>query len=223
MNYAQLSTALVQYTENTESSFVENIPNFVRNTETLINNTVQLPAFRKSVTGQTTVDFPYIDLPSDFLSVFSIAVASYAQDGTTIVGPYEYLLQKDVNYIREAYPYPAVPPASATGQPKHYSIFNNVAFLLGPTPDACYPIELHYYAYPPSITVAGTSWVGDNFPNVLLWGSLVEAYIYTKGEADLISTYKDKFEEALSLLKQLSDGKDRQDNYRTVQVRDQVQ
>lgn len=223
MNYAQLQEAIIQYTENTETTFVDNIPNFVRNTETLINNTVQLPAFRKNVTGQTTAAFPYIDIPSDFLSVFSLAVASYAQDGTTIVGPYVYLLQKDVNYIREAFPYPATPPSSATGQPKYYSIFSNNAFILGPTPDICYPLEMHYYAYPPSIVDAGTSWVGTNFPNVLLWGSLVEAYIYTKGEPDLIQTYQQKFEESMAKLKMLGDGKDRQDNFRTTQVRDPVQ
>ena len=149
LTYAQLSAAIVNYTENNESTFVANIPLFVQNTETLVNNTVQLPAFRKNVTGQTTASFPYIDIPSDFLSVFSLAVASYASDGITIVGPYEYLLQKDENYIREAYPYPATPPTSATGQPKYYSIFSNEAFLLGPTPDICYPMELHYYRIHP--------------------------------------------------------------------------
>ena len=219
LTYLQLETAIQEYTQNTETTFVENISNFIINTETLINNSVQLPAFRKNVTGQTTASFPYIDIPSDF---FSLAVASYAQDGTTIVGPYVYLLQKDVNYIREAYPYPATPPTYSTGQPKYYSIFSNEAFLLGPTPDICYPMELHYYAYPPSITVAGTSWLGNNFPNVLLWGSLVESYIYMKGEADLIQTYQKKFDEAMEPLKQLGDGKDRQDNFRVTQVRDQV-
>lgn len=218
LTYAQLSTAIQQYTENTEATFVSNIPNFVQNTETLINNTVQLPAFRKSVTGQTTLSFQYVDLPPDFLSIFSIAVADYAQNGTTIVGPYTYLLQKDVNYIREAFPYPAV-----TGRPTHYSIFSSTALLLGPTPNICYPMELHYYAYPPSIVVAGTSWIGTNFPNVLLWGSLIEAYVYMKGEPDLIQEYQKKFEEAIAPLKQLADGKDRQDNYRTTQVRDKVQ
>lgn len=223
LTYAQLSTAIQNYTENNETTFVANIPNFVINAETLINNTVQLPAFRKNVTGQTTIDFPYIDIPSDFLAIFSLAVASYAQDGITIVGPYQYLLQKDVNYIREAYPYPATPPASASGQPRYYAIFNNQAFLLGPTPDVCYPLEMHYYAYPPSITVAGTSWLGDNFPSVLLYGSIVEALLYMKEEQDLIKNYQDKFQEAMIPLKNLADGKDRQDNYRTTQVRDLVQ
>ena len=223
LTYLQLSEAIQNYTEVNEPTFIDNIPNFVQNTETLINNTVQLPAFRKNVTGQTTPSFPYVDLPSDFLSIFSIAVASYAQDGITIVGPYVYLLQKDVNYIREAYPYPATPPTSATGQPKYYSIFSNEAFLMGPTPDICYPLEMHYYAYPPSITVAGTSWLGDNYPSVLLWGSLVEAAIYLKGEADMIQNYQNKYNEAMAPLKQLADGKDREDNFRTVQVRQGVQ
>jgi len=223
LTYIQLSEAIQNYTEVNEPTFIDNIPNFVQNTETLINNTVQLPAFRKNVTGQTTPSFPYVDLPSDFLSIFSIAVASYAQDGITIVGPYVYLLQKDVNYIREAYPYPATPPTSATGQPKYYSIFSNEAFLMGPTPDICYPLEMHYYAYPPSITVAGTSWLGDNYPSVLLWGSLVEAAIYLKGEADMIQNYQNKYNEAMAPLKQLADGKDREDNFRTVQVRQGVQ
>ena len=223
MNYSQLQEAIIQYTENTETTFVANIPNFVRNTETLINNTVQLPAFRKNVTGQTTAAFPYIDIPSDFLSVFSLAVASYAEDGTTIVGPYVYLLQKDVNYIREAFPYPATPPSSATGQPKYYSIFSNNAFILGPTPDICYPLEMHYYAYPPSIVDAGTSWVGDNFPNVLLYGSLYLAYGYSKGEPDLLQMYKQNFDEGLEQLKQLGDAKDKSDALRFPQARYPVQ
>lgn len=222
LTYTQLSTAIQNYTENNESTFVANIPNFVINAETLINNTVQLPAFRKNVTGQTTVEFPYIDIPSDFLAVFSLAVAGYAGDGITIIGPYEYLLQKDVNYIREAYPYPSSPPSSAYGKPQHYALFNNQAILLGPTPDICYPLEMHYYAYPPSITVAGTSWLGTNYPSVLLYASIVEALLYMKEEQDLIQNYQNKFQEALAPLKQLGDGKDRQDNYRTVQVRDQV-
>ena len=217
MNYTQLQQAIIQYTENTETTFVSNIPNFVIDAENIINNTVQLPAFRKNVTGETTIDFPYVDLPSDFLSVFSIAVTGYDTAGTITPLPYDYLLQKDVNYIREAFP-----TTTSYGQPKYYSIFSNTALLVGPTPDKCYTLEMHYYAYPASITVAGTSWVGDNFPSVLLWGSLVNAYIYSKGEADLIQTYQSKFQEAMDKLKMMGDGKDRQDNYRTTQVRDQV-
>jgi len=217
LTYAQLSTAIQQYTEVDEPSFVDNIPNFIINTETLINNTVQLPAFRKNVTGETTIDFPYIDIPTDFLSVFSIALTGYDTAGVITATPYKYLLQKDVNYVREAYP-----TVSPSGEPAVYSIFSNSAFLLGPTPDKCYTLELHYYAYPPSITVAGTSWLGTNFPNALLYGALTEAYTYLKGEQDMLQLYQGKFDQSLMLLKQLGDGKDRQDNFRTVQVRDPV-
>jgi len=216
LSYAQLATAIQRYTEVDESSFVENIPNFILNTETLVNNSVQLPAFRKNVTGETTIDFPYIDIPDDFLAIFSIAVTGYDTNGTITPTDYTYLLQKDVNYIREAYPFPG-----SSGAPKAYSLFSNTAFLLGPTPDKCYTLEMHYYAYPTSITVAGTSWLGTNFPNVLLWGALTEASIYLK-EPEMMQSYQAKFDEAMSLLKQLGDGKDRQDNFRTTQVRDQV-
>ena len=208
--YATLSTAIQNYTEVDDVTFVSNIPTFIINAETVINNTVQLPAFRRNVTGETTQDFQYINAPSDFLSTFSLAVIN--TDGS-----YNYLLNKDVNYIRQAFPFPGV-----TGFPQYYAIFSDQTYILGPTPDACYPMELHYYAYPPSITVAGTSWVGTNFPDVLLWGSLVEAYIFMKGEQDLVQMYQSKFQESLALLKQLGDGKDRQDAYRTVEVRDKV-
>ena len=214
MNYAELYTKIIQYTENDEETFVANIPTFVENTETLINNTVQLPAFRTNVTGVTTADFPYVALPPDFLSVFSLAIIQ----GSGSSANQTYLYQKDVEYIRQAYPFPGV-----TGAPQYYGIFDNSAFILGPTPDDVYTVELHYYAYPQSIVTAGTSWIGDNFPNVLLWGALAEAYAYMKGESDLLQLYQNKYSEAMMLLKQLGDGKDRQDNYRTTQVRQQVQ
>ena len=218
MSYAQLVTAIQQYTENTEASFIANIPNFVKNTETFVNNNVQLPAFRTNVTGQTTANFQYVDLPSDFLSVFSVAIADYDIDGVSIKGPYQYLLNKDVNYIREAFPFASTPQS----KPTFYALFDAAIILLGPTPDKVYPIELHYYSYPTSITVAGTSWLGINYPMVLLWGSLVEAYVYMKGEQDMIAMYQKKFDDSLAVLKQLGDGKTRQDNYRTTQVRDAV-
>jgi hypothetical protein len=221
LSYSQLVTAIQNYTENDETTFVANIPNFVRNTETLINNSVQLPVFRKNVVGETTSESPYLALPTDFLSLFSIAIAEYNPSttyGPPILGPYNYLLQKDVNYIREAFPYP-----ESVGLPTHYAIFSNASLLLGPTPNDVYPVEMHYYALPASIVDAGVSWVGTNFPNVLLWGALTEAYIYMKGEPDLIQTYQGKFQEALGRLKELGDGKDRQDNYRTMQVRQGVE
>jgi len=221
LSYSQLATAIQQYTENDETTFVANIPNFVRNTETLINNSVQLPVFRKNAVGETTSESQYLGLPPDFLSLFSIAVARDNPNpscGPSVVGPYQYLLQKDVNYIREAFPYP-----ESVGMPTHYAIFNSTSLLLGPTPNGVYPVEMHYYALPRSIVETGDSWIGTNFPNVLLWGSLVEAYVFMKGETELIQTYQGKFQEAMDRLKELGDGKDRQDNYRTLQVRQGVE
>ena len=208
--YAGLSAAIQAFTEVDESTFVANIPTFIQDTERLVNNTVQLPAFRKNVTGVATAGFPYLTLPTDFLSMFSVAV----MDGS--VG-YDYLLNKDVSYIREAFPYPAV-----KGEPKCYALFDASTFILGPTPDQNYSVELHYFAYPSSIVTAGSTWLSQNYPNVLLYGALSEAYVFLKGENDLLQTYQAKFQEAMQPLKQLADGKDRQDNYRTVQVRDKV-
>ena len=212
--YTGLVNSIQSYTEVDEPTFVSNIPTFIQDTERLINNTIQLPAFRKNVTGSVSGDFPYLSLPSDYLSTFSIAIMDA---GATQTDGYRYLLNKDVNYIREAFPYPGV-----TGTPVYYALFDNNSFILGPTPDVDYNVELHYFAYPASIVTAGTTWVSTNYPNVLLWGALAEAYIYLKGEADLIQTYQTKYEQALDILKQLADGKNRQDEYRTVQVRDRV-
>ena len=217
LTYAQLSAAIQNYTEVTEASFVANIPTFVQNTETLVNNYVQLQAVRTNVTGVTTANLPYVALPPDFLSVFALSVFTTTTVNGVPQTTQTYLYQKDVEYIREAYPFPGV-----SGTPQYYGIFDNTSFILGPTPDAQYSVEMHYYAYPQSIVTAGTSWLGTNFSNVLLWGSLVEAYIYMKGEADLIQAYQQKFQEAMGLLKQLGDGKDRQDTYRVTQVRDKV-
>lgn len=215
MNYSELTQAIIDYTENNETSFVANIPMFVTTTETLVNNSVQLPAFRTNVTGVTTADFPYVALPPDFLAVFSLSVVQ----GVGAAANQTYLYQKDVEYIREAFPFPGV-----TGTPQYYSIFDNAAFILGPTPDDEYTVEMHYYAYPQSITEApsGTSWLGDNFPNVLLWGSLYNAYIYMKGESDLIQLYKSNYDEAMQSLKNLGDAKDRIDTFRTLQTRNKV-
>ena len=221
--YAGLTTAIEQYIQveyagdGAEPTFVSNIPNFIKNAEILINNRVQLPALRVNKTSNCTANFPYIDLPVDFLSMFSFAVMPPVNPTELNPQQYSYLLNKDVNYIREAFPFPGV-----TGLPKYYGLFDNSAFILGPTPDQEYQVELHYYAKPVSIVTAGSTWVSQNFPNVLLWGSLVEAYIFAKGENELIQTYQAKFEEAIQEMKQLGDGKDRQDNYRTTQVRDKV-
>ena len=211
MNYSQLSTLIQDYCESTETSFVANIPTFVQLAEERIYNSVQIPAIRKNVTGTMTAQFQYFSLPSDWLSTFSLAVI----DPTT--GEYEYLLNKDVNYIRAAYP-----PPNSYGKPQYYAIWNNSSMILGPTPDLAYTAELHYYYYPPSIVTSSTSWLGDNFETVLLYGSLREAYTYLKGEADMMQYYDQKYQEAVAQLKRLGDGLDRQDAYRSGQVRVQV-
>lgn len=213
--YAGLVQAIQAFTEVDETTFVANIPNFVQDTERLVNNTVQLPAFRKNVTGSATANFPYLTLPSDYLSTFSVAVMN--ADEPLVPNDYRYMLNKDVNYIREMFPYPAV-----TGMPQYYALFDANTFILGPTPDVNYNIELHYFAYPTSIVTAGSTWLSQNFPNVLLYGALAEAYIYLKGENDVLQTYQAKFDQAMQPLKMLGDGKERQDNYRTTQVRDKV-
>ncbi len=211
MNYSALVTLIQDYCESTESSFVSNIPTFVQLAEERIYNSVQIPAIRKNVTGTMTINLQYFQLPSDWLSTFSLAVI----DPTT--GDYEYLLNKDVNFIRASYP-----PPNSTGKPKYYAIWNNASMILGPTPDLAYTAELHYYYYPASIVTAGTSWVGDNFETVLLYGSLREAYTYLKGEQDMMQYYDQKYQEAVAQLKRLGDGLDRQDAYRSGQVRVQV-
>ena len=218
MNYTALSNAIQAYTENTEADFVANIPVFVEQAEQRIYNSMQFPSIRKNVTGLVSPSTPYLGCPSDFLAVYSMAVV----DGT---GAYEYLLNKDVNFIRQAYPVP-----TDTGIPRYYALFGpqsgdaaELTFMLGPTPDVAYTVELHYYNYPTSITVAPfTSWLGDNFDSVLLYGSLVEAYTYMKGEQDMMTLYNQKFMEALALAKRLADGMERQDAYRSGQFRQKV-
>ena len=223
MNYSTLFDTIQGYVENDfpsttvnassgsgTSTFTskEQIDTFIEQAEQRIFNSVQILALRKNVTGQVTTNNPYLSTPSDWLANFSLAVI----DPTT--GGYEYLLNKDVNYIREAFPFPAV-----TGKPTHYSYFDEVSYLIGPTPNADYVMELHYFFYPPSIVTAGSSWLGDNFDSVLLYGSLLEAYTFMKGEKDVIDNYIARYNEALMLLKQLSEGKNRQDMYRTQQIR----
>ena len=185
-----------------------NIPNFVQLAEERIYNSVQIPAIRKNVTGTMTNTFPYFQLPSDWLSTFSLAVID------PVTGEYEYLLNKDVNFIRAAYP-----PPNSTGKPKYYAIWDDNTMILGPTPDLAYTAELHYYYYPASIVNVNNTWLGDNFETVLLYGSLREAYTYLKGEQDMMTYYEQKYQEALGLLKRLGDGLDRQDAYRSGQVR----
>lgn len=223
MNYTTLFDTIQGYVENDfpdttvnsssgsgTSTFTakEQIDTFIKEAEQRIYNSVQILALRKNVIGQTTASNKYLSTPSDWLANFSLAVI----DPTT--GEYEYLLNKDVNYIRQAFPFPAT-----TGKPTHYAYFDEDSYILGPTPDDAYTMELHYFFYPPSIVDAGTSWLGDNFDSVLLYGSLLEAYTYMKGETDVIQNYTARYNESLALLKQLGEGKNRQDMYRTQQAR----
>jgi len=219
MNYTELSARIQAYAENDfpasagNLTSAEQIATFVEQAEERIYNSVQIPALRKNVTGVCTTGNTYLACPTDFLSVFSMAVVAAN-------GDYEYLLNKDVNFIRQAYPNPA-----DTGTPKYYALFGprsanptELAFILGPTPSANLTVELHYFFYPESIVTAGTSWLGDNYDPVLLYGALREAYIYMRGEADMIANIDAKYNEALAQLKRLGDGLERNDAYRAGQT-----
>jgi hypothetical protein len=220
MNYAALSAAIQSYTENYETDFVTNIPVFVAQAEQRIYNMVQFPSLRKNMTGVVSTTTPYLSAPNDYLATYSLAVIDAS-------GNYEYLLNKDVNFIRQAYP-----KASDTGLPKYYALFGptvsssiittELTFMVGPKPDANYTVELHFFYYPESIVTASTTWLGDNFDTVLLYGSLVEAYTYMKGEQDMMALYDTKYKEAVALAKRLGDGLERQDAYRSGQVRVKV-
>jgi len=215
MNYATLVSTIKAYTENdfpdTAGSggltSTEQVDTFIQEAEQRIFNSIQMLDLRKNVTGNVTSGNKYLSVPSDWLANFSLAVID--TDGT-----YSYLLNKDVNFIRESFPDP-----TDTGIPTHYSFFDENSYILGPTPDANYSVELHYFYYPQSIVTASTTWLGDNFDSVLLYGSLLEAYTFMKGEADVIAGYQKRYDEALALLKELSEGKNRQDMYRTPQIR----
>ena len=234
MTYTELFTAVKNYLQNDfptntwtnvagtgtiTSDGTDQIDFFITQAEERIYNSVQIPALRKNVTGVTTTGNKYLSCPADFLSVFSMAVI----DG----GSYEYLLNKDVNFLRAAYPSP-----SDTGVPKYYALFgptvaNNIitdelSFILAPTPDAAYSIELHYYYYPESITVGNRTWLGDNYSPVLLYGTLVEAYTFLKGEADMIAQYEKKYQEAMGQLNRLGTGLERGDAYRDGQAKIKV-
>jgi hypothetical protein len=208
MDYATLLQAVQDYCENSETSFVSNIPTFVQLAEQRIYNEVQIPAIRKNQTGTVTTSNSYLTLPTDWLATFSLSVTDPTTTGRS------FLLDKDVNFIREAFPYPAV-----SGMPTHYAQFDADTLFLGPTPDAAYSVELHYYYYPESIVTATTTWLGTNFEEVLLYGTIREAYVYLKGEGDLMQVYEAKYQEALGRLKNLGDGKNRMDAYRSGQVR----
>jgi len=227
MNYTQLSAAIQAYTENPSADFVAEIPTFVKQAEQRIYNSVQFPSLRKNMVGTTTTNNKYVAAPNDFLAVYSFAVVTNVTNNDIDTGTYEYLLNKDVNFIRQAYPTP-----DSTGTPRYYALFGptisgatitpELTFIIGPTPDANYKLELHYYYYPESIVTANTTWLGDNFDSVLLYGSLMEAYTYMKGEADMLQLYNTKYMEALALAKRLGDGMERQDAYRSGQYRQPV-
>ena len=220
MNYTELSNAIQSYSESDEQLFVANIPTFVKAAEQRIYNTVQISYLRKNVTGTATISNKYLSTPADFLSVYSVAVIKAN-------GEYEYLLNKDVNFIRQAYPSP-----TDIGIPKYYALFgptttadsipvitNELSIIFGPTPDASYGVELHYFFYPESIVTAGTTWLGDNFDTALFYGAMREACIFQRQEQDVMANYEAKYQESMMLLKQLGDGKERQDAYRSGQVR----
>jgi hypothetical protein len=211
MTYTELVAQIQDYTENTFTT--TDINTFITQAEQRIYNTVQLPALRRNVTGSLSSGNKYLAMPTDWLATFSLAVINTDNE-------YLYLLNKDVNFIRQSFP---DTDSAFYGEPQYYAVFNSTSFIVGPTPDANYSAELHYFYYPESITTAGTSWIGNNFSSVLLYGSLLEAYTYMKGEADVMATYKSRYDEAMLLLKQLGDGKDRQDSYRSGQVRYPVQ
>ena len=212
MNYTELVTEIQSYTEN---QFVTaDINTFIQQAEQRVYNSVQLPAFRKNVIGQMTAGNKYLTIPTDWLATFSLAAIGLVGGIPSQDGEFTYLLNKDVNFIRQAYPSP-----TDAGLPEYYAVFDQNSFILGPTPNYSYYIELHYYYYPESIVTANTTWLGDNFDSVLLYGSLLEAYTYMKGETDVITVYKQRYDEAMALLKQLGDGKDRGDAYRDGQVK----
>jgi len=237
MNYTELYNTIQTYTENQfpdvylasggTVNVTTQINTFITQAEQRIYNMVQFPSIRKNQYTAITANNKYISLPNDFLSTYSLALITGVTGADLDTGTFEYLLNKDVNFIRQAYPAP-----NDKGVPKYYALFgptivssaitNELSIILGPTPDAAYYVELHYYYYPESITTAVTTWLGDNFDTVLLYGSLVEAYTFMKGEQDIISLYDTKFKEALALAKRLGDGMERQDAYRSGQFRQAV-
>lgn len=217
MLYTDLAKAIEDITENHEPTFLSYIPQFVRQAEKRVYNTVLFPALRKNVTATTTANNKYVACPADYLATSALAVI----DGT---GTYEYLMNKDVNFIRQAFPSP-----NDTGLPRYYAVFGprsgserQLTYIVGPTPDQAYGVELHYFYYPASIVDAGASWIGDNFDAVLLYGALVEAAIFMKAEQDVYMAYDTKFKEALVLAKRLGEGLERGDTYRSGEPREPV-
>lgn len=210
MNYTELTSRIQDYLENSEATFVAEIPNIIKGAEWRIHHDLQLPASRRNKTSSTTTGNRYLGQPSDFISAFEASVIS----GTT----YTPLVFVDTSYIREAYP-----DASVTGTPEHYAIWNETTFLLGPTPNAAYSIELHYFSLPESIVTAGTTWISLNATSALLYACLVDGYVYNKGAADMLKVYEDRYRESIELLKVASAGRSRGDAYRDGQFKIPVQ
>jgi hypothetical protein len=211
MNYTQLVAEVQSYTENQFST--ADIDTFIQQAEERVFNTVQIPDVRRNQVGTTSTGNKYLSVPSDWLATYSIAVIDSNNE-------YTYLLNKDVNFIRESFP---DTDSAYYGKPKYYGVFDDNTFIMGPTPDDNYTVELHYFYYPTSIVTAGTSWLGNNFSSVLLYGTLLEAAAYMKEEPDIIANYTQRYTDALSMIKQLGDAKNRMDAYRDGQVRYPVQ
>jgi hypothetical protein len=205
--FTTLKQAIQDYCESTETSFVDNLPTIIQQAEDKILKTVQLPDFRKNVSGSMASGNQYLIMPADFLTPYSLAIDNSG---------FEYLMFKDVNFIRQAYPL-----TTTQGAPKYYGIFSRTAFILGPTPDSAYDAELHYFHKPTSITTSsdGTSWLGTNAESTLLYGCLVEAYTYLKGDGDIMQMYIQRYTEALGKLEQLGEGYSTTDSYRSGEVR----
>ena len=204
MTYAELKSLIQNYLENTEATFVSDLPKIIEQAETRILKSVKLPVFRKNVEGSITSGNKYLNTPSDFLDNYSLALTNSDSQ--------EFLLFKDVNFIREAYP-----NASTTGVPKHYALFDNTTFILGPTPNATFVAELHYFYKPTSITAgaeSGTTWLSTNAENALLYGAILESYVYMKGDLNLMQVYEKRYDQALARLKTLGEGENTRDQYR---------
>jgi hypothetical protein len=206
MNYTELKAQIWSYLQTDDDGLGGMTDTIIRQAEERIVRSVQLPYFRKNVTGSVTSANQYLSTPADFLSPYSLAVI--------VAGEQNYLLPKDVAFIREAYP-----SATSNGIPKYYALFDENTFLLGPTPGSSYSMELHYYYEPASIVTTGTSWLGDNAENALLYGCLVEAYTVLKGDSDMMQVYVERYNDALTQLKTLGEGRDRSDTYRNGETR----
>jgi hypothetical protein len=208
MTYAELKSLIQNYLQNTETSFTTYLPDMIKQAEDRILENVQLPVFRKNQSGAVTSGNQYLGIPSDFLAPYSLSYTSSSNQ--------TFLINKDVNWIREVYP-----NASTEGEPEYYAIFSNDYFIVAPTPDSGYTVELHYFYRPASITAGEDSestWLSTNAPAALLYACLIEGYVYMKGEQDMMSVYNARYESALGRLKVMGDARDRKDAYRSGQL-----